>query len=209
MWVRVSSFFSGFLDQPVVDKKGSEDVRTKRVVDNRGIFRLQQVQSPYVDTWGFSHCIQLRSPYVLLQIVFKVKFTTKKQKTRRKFDFEDDSEENIRRSNLYAVGKSPCIYIRRSNLLHRKNPCVVHQPFCPHQPFCQPRASHGQPVVDKKASEDKKASGQHRDFSCATSLISLCRYMGIFPLHTSSISLCSPPNRLQSQIYDAFSVFSS
>ena len=55
-------------------------VRTKRVVDNTGIFRLQQLQSPYVDTWGFSHCIQVRSPYVLLQIVFKVKFTTKKQK---------------------------------------------------------------------------------------------------------------------------------
>ena len=45
---------------------------------------------------------------------------------RRKFDFEDDLEENIRRSNLYAMGKSPCIYIRRLNLLQRKNPCVVH-----------------------------------------------------------------------------------
>ena len=54
------------------------------------------------------------------------------------------------------------------------------------------------PVVDKKGSEDKKGSGQHRDFTFATSSISLCRYMGIFPLHTGSISLCSPPNRLQS-----------
>ena len=99
-------------------------VRTKRVVDNRGIFRLQQVQSPYVDTWGFSYCIQVRSPYVLLRIVFKVKFTTRFLFFRRKFDFEDDLEENIRRSNLYALGKSQCIYIRRSKLLQRKNPCV-------------------------------------------------------------------------------------
>ena len=60
---------------------------------------------------------------------------------RRKFDFEDNLEENIRRSNLSALGKSPCVYIRRSKLLHRKNPCVVQQHFCPQQHFCQPRAS--------------------------------------------------------------------
>ena len=48
---------------------------------------------------------------------------------RRKFDFEDDLEENRRRPNLSALGKSQCVYIRRSNLLHKKNPCVVHYPF--------------------------------------------------------------------------------
>ena len=51
---------------------------TKMLLDNIGMFPMQQLQSPHVDTWGFSHCIQVRSPYVLLQIVFKVKFTTKK-----------------------------------------------------------------------------------------------------------------------------------
>ena len=105
----------------MVDKKASED---KKASGQHRDFILQS----------------LRSPYVLLQFVFKVKFTTKNRKTRRKFDFEDDSEENIRRSKLYAIGKSPCIYIRRLNLLQTKNPSVVHYPFCPHYPFCQPRA---------------------------------------------------------------------
>ena len=80
---------------------------------------------------------------------------------RRKFDFEDDLEENTRRPKLSAVGKSPCVYIRRSDLLQGKNPYVVQQHFCPQQHFCQLRASQQSAECIREINSSEKQMGGH------------------------------------------------
>ena len=74
-------------------------VVSKVLVDNTGIFRVQQVRSPYVDTGDFPTA----DNFDLLMFSSKSSSKSNLRRVflffRRTFYFEDDLEENIRRSN--------------------------------------------------------------------------------------------------------------